>query len=73
MYYKSCKVKIAFKFNDGSYITRVKGRGHGNFHNAFMVPMFSLGDTETQSNILKVFKIATSGKISCQNVPNFAL
>ena len=39
----------------------------------FLVQMFSLGDAETQKSIFKIFKIRLSGKISCQNVPNFAL
>ena len=34
----------------------VKGRGHVHFRNAFLAPIFSLGDVETQ-NIFKIFEI----------------
>ena len=37
--------------------SRLKGGEHVHFHNAFLAPMFSLGDTETQNNILKFIKL----------------
>ena len=34
----------------------LKGGGHGHFHIAFLVPMFSLGDAETQNSIFKIYR-----------------
>ena len=35
----------------------LKGGGHGHFHIAFLVSMFSLGDAETQNSIFKIFRM----------------
>ena len=41
---------------------RLKEGGHVHFHNAFLAPILSLGDVETQNNIFKIFEIHQSGK-----------
>ena len=37
---------------DGHF--NLKGRGHVYFHNAFLAPILSLGDVETQNNIFEI-------------------
>ena len=39
------------------YSQSLKGGGHGYFNVAFSVPMFSLGDAETQNSIFKIFRM----------------
>ena len=34
----------------------LKGGGHGYFHMAFLLPMFSVSDDETRNSILKILE-----------------
>ena len=34
----------------------LKGERHGHFYIAFLVPLFSLDDTETQNSIFKILE-----------------
>ena len=53
-YISNCLVnKMAFTHLRCFYL---KGGGHLHFHNAFLVPMLSLGDVETRNSIYKIFK-----------------
>ena len=54
---KSVRLKMKLHRRIRKNDAHLKGGGHGNFHNDFLVPMFSFGDAEIQNNIFKNFKM----------------